>query len=751
MSGINQFINKIPQEAQPFGDGGEHLEAELELLDLKIERLVILKRAIDTAPSLEHLKGLVLFQEEVEQLLQGNEELAFDRTDVLEQEKRIASMEQYITRRLVRSEQEGIFLPLPYLMSLYGLSDFEKMLVITVLAADLHRKYEKLFAFLQDDVTSKRPTLDLVMKLCGFSEQERYRLRDRLIESAPLKKYLLVSEHNISSVPTAPFLSQAYQLDERVIRFLLGSQQIDSRLAPFSVLLPVRDSIAPLNYQQDIQQRLRQFFMGIQEREADTSSSVFIHIWGQAGSGKKLQVQQLCHYLGKSLLLVDGRQLIEQTLSLERFIDIVQRECSLQQAILCVEHLEPLAAGQNREAESEEKGKPQNALWAALKSFQGTVFLLAEKQLKPIQLIKRHTFIDLPISTPVELERKKLWEEILAGYTIVPKLDIGSLASKFRLTYGQMLDAFKTAQEISSWHNPVEHHGQTLRVTELYEACYRQIEHHLDKKATRIQPKYTWADLILPDEQKTELRNACNQMKYRHIVYGQWGFDEKLAYGKGLSLLFTGPPGTGKTMSAQIIARELDLQIYKIDLSQVISKYIGETEKNLQEIFNEAQYSHAILFFDEADALFGKRSEVKDAHDKYANVETSYLLQKMEEYEGISILASNYLQNIDEAFMRRINFIIKYPFPDRAHRQQLWSSLFPQAAPLSIDVDQSFLAEKLELTGGQIKNIVVASAFLAAEQGEAIGMKHIWKAAKHEIQKSGKIFLKHELGVYDVE
>lgn len=432
--------------------------------------------------------------------------------------------------------------------------------------------------------------------------------------------------------------------------------------------------------------------------------------------------------------------------SFVQLMDVIIRETVLQRSVLCFYNSQSLLI----DSEGDQDKRLKRRQWIKeLQSFTGIIFILANKQIKPAELIKSHAYIDIQIKTPQDIQRKEIWEEITNGYTFDTQVNWGSVANKFRFTYGQIEQALKTAKDLSNWGNKDQSNSRVIRLTDLHHACYTLVEHNLEKKAVRINPKYTWDDLILPPEQKEELRNACNQMKYRHIVYGTWGFDKKLSYGKGLSMLFTGPPGTGKTMSAQIIAQELDLQIYKIDLSQVISKYIGETEKNLHEVFTEAQYSHAILFFDETDALFSKRSEVKDSHDKYANIETSYLLQKIEEYEGISVLASNYLQNIDEAFMRRINFIIKYPFPDQVSREQIWNSLFPNEAPLSQDIDIKFLAEKLELSGGHIKNIVLSSAFLAAEKEESIGMKHIIKAAKHEIQKSGKIFLKEELGSYD--
>jgi SpoVK/Ycf46/Vps4 family AAA+-type ATPase len=227
-------------------------------------------------------------------------------------------------------------------------------------------------------------------------------------------------------------------------------------------------------------------------------------------------------------------------------------------------------------------------------------------------------------------------------------------------------------------------------------------------------------------------------VQHRNIVYGDWGFEQKLSLGKGLNILFAGPSGTGKTMAAAILAHEWSLDLYKIDLSQVVSKYIGETEKNLDRVFREAQTSNAVLFFDEADALFGKRSEVKDAHDRYANIEIGYLLQKMEEYEGVAMLATNWRANLDEAFARRLHFVVEFPFPDEEARYHIWRGMFPPQAPLAEDVDFVMFAHAFKLSGGNIKNIAITAAFLAADEGQPIGMGHVIRAAKREFQKVGQ-------------
>jgi SpoVK/Ycf46/Vps4 family AAA+-type ATPase len=245
-----------------------------------------------------------------------------------------------------------------------------------------------------------------------------------------------------------------------------------------------------------------------------------------------------------------------------------------------------------------------------------------------------------------------------------------------------------------------------------------------------------------------QLREICNYVKYSSLVYQEWGFDSKLSMGKGLNVLFAGPSGTGKTMSAEIIADELALDLYKIGLSGVISKYIGETEKNLARIFSEAETSNAILFFDEADALFGKRSEVRDSHDRYANVEISYLLQKMEEYEGVVHVLTQVGRQNDDAFVRRMHFTVEFPFPGERERHRIWSRIWPENAPRDQNLDLKFMAHQFELAGGNIRNIALAAAFQAAADGGAVSMPHLVHATRREYQKMGKIIVDGEFGEY---
>ena len=244
---------------------------------------------------------------------------------------------------------------------------------------------------------------------------------------------------------------------------------------------------------------------------------------------------------------------------------------------------------------------------------------------------------------------------------------------------------------------------------------------------------------MLPRRSLAQLREIHASVRHRARVHGEWGFASRLALGKGLAALFAGPSGTGKTMAASILAKELGLDLYKIDLASVVSKYIGETEKNLSRIFSEAERSNAVLFFDEADALFGKRSEVRDSHDRYANVEVAYLLQRMEEYSGIAVLATNLKGNLDDAFARRMQHVVEFPPPDRDCRERIWRRIFPEAAPLAPDVDLGFLARQFEIAGGHIKNIALAAAFSAADQDRAVSMEHLILATARELQKMGRL------------
>ncbi|MBA2434609.1 MAG: ATP-binding protein, partial [Chthoniobacterales bacterium] len=278
----------------------------------------------------------------------------------------------------------------------------------------------------------------------------------------------------------------------------------------------------------------------------------------------------------------------------------------------------------------------------------------------------------------------------------------------------------------------------------LWDACRLQARPRLQDLAPRITSNATWADIVLPTPQMTVLKTIAQHLRQRGRVYDEWGFAEQSSRGLGLSALFAGPSGTGKTLAAEILANEMRLDLFRIDLSAVVSKYIGETEKNLRRVFDAAEEGGAVLLFDEADALFGKRSEVKDSHDRYANVEISYLLQRMEAYRGLAILTTNMKEALDQAFLRRLRFIVQFPFPDQAQRAEIWKRIFPAKTPTD-QLDLRALS-RLSISGGNIRSIALNAAFAAADAGEPVRMPHLLGAARLEYEKLEKPLTEAELG-----
>jgi ATP-dependent 26S proteasome regulatory subunit len=340
------------------------------------------------------------------------------------------------------------------------------------------------------------------------------------------------------------------------------------------------------------------------------------------------------------------------------------------------------------------------------------------------------------VTKPTTDEQHRIWNAALGKYSSQLNGQIDELTGYFDLN----------AQTIRSVSNQAlnESTSADSLQTDLWQACKAQARPKLEDLADRVKPIATWSDLVLPQTQLNILKNVVVHVRHRRQVYDEWQFVRKAARGLGISALFSGPSGTGKTMAAEVLANELGLDLYIIDLSQVISKYIGETEKNLARVFDAAEEGGAILLFDEADAIFGKRSEVRDSHDRYANIEVSYLLQRMEAYRGLAVLTSNMKSAIDDAFLRRIRFVVNFPFPDTEQRAQIWQRIFPDALPKE-DLDFGRLA-RLNVAGGNIRNIALQAAFFAAEEKTPVSMAQVLKGARNEYAKLEKP-LTDDLGV----
>ncbi len=665
---------------------------------------------------------------------------------------------------------------LALLQQTFNLSPFDIDLILIALAPEIDLRYERLYAYLQDDVTRKRPTVDLALNLlCPDAVVKLERRAHFFAPSAPLMKHgllhLTADPHQVQP----PFLSYYLKLDEQISRFLLGHSGLDSRLATACELIEPSIQLDSLTLTPEIKQGLR----SLARQTRETQQPLRLYFQGLQGLGQRPTAEALAAEIGRLLLCVNLIQVLETNTDFAQLLQLLWREAWFQNAILYLDGLDALGSQAN--------AIPYRQLLAALS--QGTsITILAGVQPWLVDGGAPMGIIVVPFTTPDFARRRTCWQTNLKAAGIaIASTDLDALADRFCLTSDQIASAITTACNTARWraacspapeanrkgeegeqgigeavpnpksqtaaqefreggHNPVrpakrrrQAPAQNPKLIDLFAAARAQSGPALAALARKIEPKFRWNDIVLAPERLAQLWEICNQVKYRHVVYGEWGFDDKLSLGKGVNALFSGPPGTGKTMAAEIIASELQLDLYKIDLSQVVSKYIGETEKNLDRIFTAAENANIILLFDEADALFGKRSEVKDAHDRYANLEIAYLLQKMEEYEGITILTSNLRQNLDEAFTRRIRFIVEFPFPEPEYRLQIWQGIWPKKTPLAAELDLKLLAQKFKLAGGNIRNIALAAAFLAAEEGHCVSMKHLLQATKREFQKMGRL------------
>jgi SpoVK/Ycf46/Vps4 family AAA+-type ATPase len=725
----------------------EHLQEELRRIELLVHLGILKFRTMGRAAP-DEFKNLYITEEEIDAILAGEKtRVAESGTELSRLEslrQQIDFLESKICEQKAQSILEGTLLRLERLKELFQLSQFDVDALLICLAPEIHLKYEKLYAYLQDNVTKKRASVDLVLELLCPNFEDKLSARQRFAPQAPLICQHLLALFSEAPDRNPPLLACLLSVDDRISQYLFGSDQIDARLMSL-----VRRTDSTVSWQnlilpEGVKDRLENLIRGFLPRlaydpqSAGKSESLILYFQGPAGAGKEHTAAALCRELEIPLLVVDTARLLHGDVSIETAARLLFREALIQQAALYFDRYDVLLGEDSKVSHCRE------TLLRELEWMPGLTFLSGQAGSEPAGVCRGKYFVrvDFPIlAYPL---RKQFWQDSLNGLASA-NIDLGALTNKFRLTAGQMLDAVGMARSLALWRDPA---NGSLTSDDLYIACRSQSNQKLSSLAIKISPKRSWSDIVLPKEQMAQIRELLNYVKYRDLVYGAWGFEQKLSLGKGLNVLFSGVSGTGKTMAAEIMARELGLDLYKIDLSMVVSKYIGETEKNLSAIFREGKDSNAILFFDEADALFGKRSEVKDAHDRYANLETAYLLQKMDEHEGIVILATNLRNNMDEAFTRRMQASIEFPFPEEECRRQIFEGIFPKQAPLSSDIDFAFLSRQFKLTGGNIKNIAVHAAFLAAEDDKRIGMAQIIRATKREFEKIGRLCSKADFGPY---
>ncbi|HEX4569812.1 MAG TPA: ATP-binding protein, partial [Dongiaceae bacterium] len=691
-----------------YGDPLEHLLAELSWLDLLLARRVAWLRKTGRFTE-DPFRGLYVAEGQVDA------SLAPEAEAIGESAGEAATRRALIDRDAAAAEGSGMILPLRRLRRLFGLDDFEQASLLLAAAPDIELRYETLFAYAQNDVTRKRPTVDLALALFAGDRHEQLQRRQSFAEDAPLIRNRLVSL--AAKDEPDSFLARRLTSDRRIVDALLGGNRLDERLTTFTTLVT-----APAAG--ELKERL------VRAALLWRSAPTLLHFEGPPDAGQRAAAEALAAREQSSLLVVEP--LAESHL----LAGILAREAVLQNAAVFVELPREIDG-----AEARRLALLLDGLCAAGR----LVMAAGGPDFAPQEHLPHLRSLSFPFEAPTFAERLAHWQRALsAGGLNGAAAPLGeALAVKFGLGPA----AVEAAVEAAEWDAALDG-GGTLDASRLHRAARAGARHSLARLARKIEPCQDWSDLVLPARELQQLREICGSVTHWPLVHRRWGFDAKLPYGRALAVLFSGRSGTGKTMAASIIARTLDLDIYKIDLATVVSKYIGETEKNLDRIFCEGEASNAVLFFDEADALFGKRSEVKDAHDRYANLEVAYLLQRIEAYEGLVILATNLAKNIDEAFARRMRHVVEFPFPDAGQRERIWRTIFPAAVPLSADVDLAFLATRFEIAGGSIRNVALAGAFLAAEDGTPIGMAHLARAMAREMQKLGRMPARAEFGGY---
>jgi hypothetical protein len=717
-----------------------YLQAELGRLRLLLHRRVLWLRQgwkRDVTPETPSFQGAVITDSDVDLLLsrgvvdaeagfyEENEAARGVTRELEEQQARIHAAADAVLAA-------GGPPALEILARLFGLGPFERDVLLLCLAPEMDAHFERLYAYVQDDAARRYPSPGLALQLFGSSlvgqptgAPERTWIG--LAPDAPLRRFRLLQTEPASAISWG---NEPLRLERRVGYYLLGINHLDEQAASFlrAVEDPGRLSPDQIELVDQLERRLHAWI--------DREHIPAINLTGEPGSGRLAIAYELCARLGVSLQVLDPSRLPGGADRLAAY-RLLEREglllpCAYYLDFTQLDHRSPTDA------------VPMVELVQQIRA----LLLIASRE---------------PVSTERVLQNVRVARSTSATQLSVWKADLGVVSDGFAsgsapdaadLFLSRLVQQFyfgpqqihrvtAVAREQASMRHP---DNPVLTPNDVWQACCGHAARSMEGLAEKIEAKRSLEDLILPPELMQQIREIAVQVEHRARVYDQWGFGAKLSRGRGIAALFAGPSGTGKTMAAEVLAQNLQLDLYRIDLASVISKYIGETEKNLRKVFDAAEESGAILFFDEADALFGKRSEVRDSHDRYANIEINYLLQRMEDYRGLAILATNRKSSLDTAFLRRLRFLLDFPFPSLADRVRIWRGAFPAQAAVD-SLDYEFLG-RLEITGGNIFNIALNAAFLASAEAVSINMHHVLTAARREYAKMDKLVLESEFGRY---
>ncbi|MCC5635366.1 ATP-binding protein [Nostoc sp. CHAB 5844] len=594
------------------------------------------------------------------------------------------------------------------LCQLFGLTEFERDVLLLCVGMELDPNWSVLCANAPGSLGKPYPTFMLATAVLPQPHWNAF------APAAPLRKWQLIQIGEGSALNLSPL-----RVDERILHYLLGLNHLDERLQ--GIVQPLKmQSVEHVFSHQQLAEQLATTWV-----ETQTALPI-IQLCGDEIASKRAIASTACKLLNLNLHLMSSGTIINlRQNEINDLLRLWERESMLTNSALLLDC---------DEVDYTDPAK-ENAIAHLIASISSPLMITSrEKKRSP-----QRPLIAIEVQKPNTTEQRIIWQNALGEAATSLNGHVDTLVSHFSLNASTIQTVCAEAKgklKVKSQNN-AQNSDFRLQTSDfstlLWDTCRSQARTRLDELAQPLKPSATWNDLVLPEAQRQVLRDITAHVRQRAKVYETWGFGNKGGRGLGISALFAGASGTGKTMAAEVIAYELRLDLYRIDLSQVVSKYIGETEKNLRRVFDAAEAGGAILLFDEADALFGKRSEVKDSHDRHANIEVGYLLQRMESYRGLAILTTNLKASLDQAFLRRLRFIVQFPFPDVTQRTEIWQRIFPSQTPTQ-DLDHSKLA-KLNVSGGNIRNIALNAAFLAADAGEAVEMKHILQAAKSEYTK----------------
>ena len=583
----------------------------------------------------------------------------------------------------------------------FGLSSFERDVLLLCAGIELDSTFAARYAAAHGDARRVYPTFSLALAALPEAHWSA------IVPAAPLRRWRLIEVGAGDSLTTSPL-----RIDERILHYLTGISYLDERLQGLIEPMAGGTKLPPSH--EIVVGRITETWT----RRTGSSALPIIQLCGEDDAAKRSIATAACGQLDVQLYGMKATDIPAATTEREALARLWEREAILSNGALLIDCAELETAENTR------------LVHAFIERLHGMTVVTGRE---PLRTGKR-PLIHLEVGKPSAPEQQTIWRDLLGPLAVPLNGQLDSVVTHFHLG----------VREIHAAHAKLGAPADNGVVPALWDACRVQSRQRLDGLAQRIEPSASWDDLILPEAQRQILREMASHVRQRATVYERWGFSAKGLRGLGISALFAGASGTGKTMAAEVLAGELRLDLYRIDLSSVVSKYIGETEKNLRRVFDAAELGGAILLFDEADALFGKRSEVKDSHDRYANIEVSYLLQRMEEYRGLAILTTNIKSALDTAFLRRIRFVVQFPFPDAAQRAEIWRRIFPSGTPTEgIEVAK---LSRLNVAGGNIRNVAINAAFLAADAREPVRMSHLLRAARTEYAKLEKPLTESETG-----